>query len=478
MNADAELIVIGAGPAGAEAAIGAVEAGVDTLLVDENSAAGGQVYRAAPASFAAGREHAEDPDKRAGRILRDRLTAAGVRVAFRHQVWSVAPGFRVDAVGPEGPVCWRAPRLLVATGTAERVTPFPGWTLPGVIGLAAATVGLKSQYVVPGERTVVAGCGPLLAAVAAGIVKAGGDVAAVVDLGRPADWLRTLPAMVRRPDLAWRGARWVAGLRRHGVPLVSGHAIRDIKAEAGKLRVTTVPVDAAGRSKPDKTGPEFTGDAVAVGHGLVPTTEITRLLGADHVFDTASGGWIPERDALCRTSVPGLMAAGDGAGISGAAAAVYEGRLAGLAAAHDLGRLSPQPFRRDARELTKKLRHAGRFGRAMARVMALKPGQVESIPPETIVCRCEDVTREEIDAAVRDGARDVNQLKAWTRCGMGPCQGRTCGDVVGALVAQQLGDREKAGLWTVRVPLRPVPLDLLTGEYGYGDIPIPKAAPL
>jgi len=116
----------------------------------------------------------------------------------------------------------------------------------------------------------------------------------------------------------------------------------------------------------------------------------------------------------------------------------------------------------------------------MANLMALRPGHVESITPETIVCRCEDVTRAEIEAACDAGARDINQLKAWTRCGMGPCQGRTCGDVAGELLMRRMGtaSRETVGCFSARTPLRPVTVEALTGNFTYDEIPIPKAAPL
>src|SRR5690606_11450535 len=109
----------------------------------------------------------------------------------------------------------------------------------------------------------------------------------------------------------------------------------------------------------------------------------------------------------------------------------------------------------------------------------LREGAVEGISPQTIVCRCEDVTRADIEGAIDEGATHMNQLKAWTRCGMGPCQGRTCSDVVGELLAQRTGQpRDAVGCFTGRAPLRPVSLADVAGEYTYADIPIPKAAPL
>ena len=114
----------------------------------------------------------------------------------------------------------------------------------------------------------------------------------------------------------------------------------------------------------------------------------------------------------------------------------------------------------------------------MARLMAPRSGQVEAIAYDTVVCRCEDVTRAEVEEALERGAADVNQLKSWTRCGMGPCQGRMCGDTVAQIVAARTGSRAAAGAWTARVPLRPLNVDAMAGEFDYDDIPIPTAAPL
>src|SRR5439155_9116712 len=159
-------------------------------------------------------------------------------------------------------------------------------------------------------------------------------------------------------------------------------------------------------------------------------------------------------------------------------AAEHHGTLAGVAALHDLGRLPAADFERECAAARRLHDKAMRFGGAMAALMAIRPAQVAAIARDTIVCRCEDVTREEIERAIDDGAREVNQVKAWTRCGMGPCQGRSCADVVGELVALRVGGRDAAGYFTGRLPLRPVSLEAITGDYVYADIPIPKAAPL
>ena len=474
MTDDCDLVVIGGGPAGVEAALASAESGLRTVLVDEAPAAGGQVYRSRPEGF---RGAAVTPEAREGDCLRARLAASAVTTVADHAVWSVSPGFRVDALGPAGARSWRSRAVIAATGAQERVVPFPGWTEPGVIGLAGATILLKSQHVLPGRRTLVAGCGPLLLAVAAGLLKAGGEVAAVVDLASSADWAARLPALAGRPDLLARGAAWLARVKRAGVPILSRHGLLRVESVDGALRAVVGPVDADRRPR---TGAErlFTVDAVAVGHGLTPSGDVTRLLRAEHLFDAERGGWVARRDLDGRTSLPGLWVAGDGGGIAGAAAAAIDGRLAGLAAARDLGALSPIDHERATERLRRRAGRARRFGTAMAELMALRPAQVEAIPADTVVCRCEDVTRAEIEDAMAHGAVTANQLKAWTRCGMGPCQGRVCGDVAGALLARAAGRREDVGSFTGRTPFRPLSLDALAGDCDYADIALPPPAPL
>ena len=469
-----DLLILGAGPAGICAALAAREAGLETVVVDANPAPGGQVYRAAPASF---RIHDHNPDRRNGERLRTALAGSGAVVASGHTVWSVGRDLRVDAVGPDGPVHWRPRALVVAAGTSERVVPFPGWTLPGVMGLAAATILLKSQAMLPGRRTVVAGCGPLLAAVAHGILKAGGEVAAVVDLASRRDWAVRLPALAARPGDLARGLGWRLRTTLARVPWRYRHGVRRAMREGDALTVEIGPVDGDGAPL---DGPTTTlrADALVVGHGLTPATEVLRLLGARHEYRREAGGWVPVLDADQRTSVAGLYAAGDGCGVMGAAAAQQAGWLAGFTAARDLGRLAPDRYRLWTAPHRHRLARMRRAGRAMAGLLALRPGQVAAIPADTVVCRCEEITRTEIEAALACGVRDVNTLKSWTRCGMGPCQGRMCGETVAALVATRAGSRERAGIWTARVPLRPVDLAALTGEYEYADIGIPEAAPL
>ena len=472
-----DLVVLGAGPAGVAAANVASIEGAEVVIIDENSSAGGQIYRAPPNEFQPQNSFKSD-EFREGEKQRNILENSNLTALFKHRVWSVSSDLVVSTVGPNGLSSWHARSLIIANGALERIIPFPGWTIPGVIGLAASTILLKSQYVLPGQSTVVAGCGPLLIAVANGIIKSGGKVSAIIDLNSKSDWIKAFPRLLSRPDQLFKGMSWFANIMKAGIKLYGGHAVTNTKQVDNVLRISIAPINSAGSILDSKNQKIVEGDCLAIGHGLFPSTEITRLLKAKHIYDPLKGGWVPLIDDDFRSSIPGVYIAGDATGISGAFSAVQKGRIAGMAAVRDLNVMSSQKYKAKIKSELIILKKNENFGKAAVRLMKFRPELIQTITSETIVCRCEDVFRSEIDEAIESGARDLNQLKAWTRCGMGPCQGRTCSEAIEAILASKVGSRELAGQWTGRTPLRPVPIEQIIGKYTYEDIPIPENAPL
>jgi thioredoxin reductase/bacterioferritin-associated ferredoxin len=456
-----DVIVIGAGPAGAEAAIAARSFGLDVLVLDEADDAGGQIYRIGPESKAS-----------SGETLRQRLKDSGARLAFGHRVWTVSKmdsGFRIAAASASSTITGEASAVIVASGAIERFYPRPGWTLPGVIGLGAATVMMKSYGALPGRRVLVAGPGPLAPLVAHLVQQCGGKVVALSDPNPRRVWLKALPAILSRPSLLLEGAGWIASLRAKGVPVIYGWRIQSIGGSHHAESVTLV------RGTRER---RFDVDAVCFGDGLFPSTEIYRLLGAEIVYDPARGGWVPTLDTGQRTTLPKLYAAGDGAQLLGVAAAPLTGRIAALAAARDLGRITESEYLGRWSEARNQLGRVSRFGRALSQMMQPRFRALQTIPDNTIVCRCDDVTAGQIRKAVAQGASEINALKTATRCGMGPCGGRMCGEAVASLMECCGVSRESIGYWTARLPLRPVPISTLTGDFDYADIPIREPAPL
>ena len=471
MIATPDLAVLGAGPAGIHAALAADAAGLDVLVVDEAPFAGGQVYRA-PLDGSPG----QGTDGHVGDELRQALADSGAVTLAGHRVWTVTTTpIQLSLSGPSLVKTVRPRALLVAAGAVERVVPFPGWTLPGVIGLAAATALLKGPGPLPRGPVVVAGRGPLLAATAAGLLARGAELACVVDGAHRAEWLQAMPGLLSRPDLLSRGMAWLRRVHQAGIPVLYGHAVTEAFGGTTLDHIVIRPVDRHGRSRRGRTR-TVSARLLAVGHGLVPATEVLALLGVAYSYRPDERICAPEMDADGRTGVPGLYAAGDGTGIRGAASAALAGRLAGLAVARDLGALSADQHDALAARVRRSRRRADRAGRAMARLMAPPAGQVAGMPPDTVVCRCEDVTRGEIDRTLAAGASDLNQIKTRTRCGMGPCQGRVCAPTVAALAALHPHVAAPVRPWTVRPPLRPVPIGELVGQFAYDEIPSVKPA--
>ncbi len=469
-----DLLVIGAGPAGVQAAVTASELGMRVALLDEAVAAGGQVYRA-PVVPIAGAGDLHDPR---GDVLRLRLADSKAEFLPGHGVWNVARSavdndsiFGVSTMGPDGPATYRARALVVASGATERFYARPGWTLPGVIGLGAATVLIESFGLLPGRRVVVAGTGPLLSLVAHLVVQAGGKVVAVADTSLLRDWLRLLPEMASRPDLLLRGIGWQLELMKHRVPVHRGFDIERIHGSDAVTGARLVRIS-------DGSTVELEADSVCVGHGLVPSTEICRLLDAQQHYAPDQGGWVPQLDACQRTSIARLYAAGDGARLLGAAAAPLQGQLAALAAARDLAAAPEEVLDRAIAKTRGELARAARFGGAMARISGPRPQAMRDVPDHTIICRCEDINTGQIRAAVKAGARTLSALKSTTRCGMGPCGGRSCTASASALMECAGIDALEIGQTTARPPLRPVSLAAVTGEFDYADIPLPEPAPV
>jgi len=459
----APLLVVGGGPAGMAAAIEAARAGLACTLVDEGPRLGGQIYRQPPAGFrvrdarALGRDHAR------GEALRDELAAAGERVDVRPGTSVVGIwGRDVAWVAGDASGTITAEQLVLATGAYDRPVPFPGWTLPGVLTAGGAQALVKTMRVAPGRRALVAGTGPLLLVVANQLHKAGVAVLAVVEAGRPSWSPRAFGKVWREPGLlkdAWD--HWRA-LRRAGIPLRFNHTVFAAHGEREVEAVTCGPVDPETWRPMRERARRIDVDLLVVGFGFVPNTELTALAGCRHRYAHELGGWIPVRDARMETSVRGVFAAGDGAGVAGALAAVEEGRIAGITAAEQAGVLRAAEAERRRAAPAARLRSLAGVREVLDELSRLRPGLTELATPETVACRCEEVSIAEVDAALERGARDLQAIKLLTRLGMGPCQGRQCAPSMALHVAHAAGEGPEAmGRINPRPPVKPATVGAL-----------------
>ncbi|MEV2250705.1 FAD-dependent oxidoreductase [Streptomyces sp. NPDC050147] len=359
------------------------------------------------------------------------------------------PGFTVHALlgpGQEESVAVHADAVLLATGGYEKVLPFPGWTLPGVITAGGAQAMLKGGLVLPGRTAVVAGTGPLLMPVAVGLAAAGAKVAALVESAGPEPFARHAATLAAHPDKLAEGAWYATQLLRHGVPVASRHTVVEAHGKHALDAVTIAALDAAGRVRPG-TERRVDCDTLAVGHGMLPHTDLAEGLGC------RVDGVNVAVDSEQRTDVPGVWAAGEATGIGGAALSLAEGHIAGRSAAARLQGSTPDPRAWAAAAAARK--KARKFAAAIGAVYAPPAHWAEQLRDDTLVCRCEEVPASAVREAVEElGATDVRTVKLLTRAGMGWCQGRMCS----AAVAELAGCEERSA----RRPFaRPVPLGVL-----------------
>jgi D-hydroxyproline dehydrogenase subunit alpha len=420
---ECDAAVVGAGPAGIAAACRSAESGARTLLLEEGSAPGEQIYRHHPGTEAPPR--AREWMERLDRSHTARLFSTSVFDAT-----AAASGFEIHAEAPGRRLLVRASRLVLTTGARELFLPFPGWTLPGAMGAGGAQALLKSGASFRGRTAVVAGSGPLLLPVAASLARAGARVVLVDEQAPLWELLRFASALVGARDKLVEALRYRAAFART------------------RYRTGTWVAEARGRDRVEaaivtdgKAPREVPCDLLAVSWGLAPNTELPRLLGCrvDH------GG--VSVDARQQTSVPGVFCAGEPCGIAGADVALAEGEIAGLAAAEHWDSVSP-----DGGRLVAARDQGRRLASAMDRAFRLRPELKSLVRADTIVCRCEDVPISKLDPSW--GAREA---KLATRAGMGPCQGRVCGPALEFLFG--------SGSDSVRSPVRPVSIgSLLTPE--------------
>jgi thioredoxin reductase len=450
-----ELAVIGAGPAGLAAAMTADEAGLDVTVFDGEPAPGGQIYKAVGASPLAD-IGALGPDYADGASLVAAFHASGCRHVGSTDVWTLTPDGEIGLLSEDRASFVRARRIIIATGAQERPVPFEGWTLPGAMTAGAGQVLVKTAGVVPAGGVVLAGLGPLMLLLAWQYVRLGVKVRAVLDMTPAANFVRAaryLPAALTAGDYIAKGWRLHRDLKRAGIPI--HHRVTRIRA-IGTERVEAVEFAAGRRTRRIET------PIVLTHFGLVPETSLTRALRIAHHWDDGQQCWRPRVDDWGRTDRPRIQIAGDGRGIFGAKSAIWSGQLAALEAARAADMLSQTERDAKAAPIRGKQRRDHRVRPFLEALYAPGAPDWRRLPDAVIVCRCEEATAGDVRAAARAGAIGANQVKVFTRAGMGPCQGRQCGLSVARLMADATGRPiGEVELPRSRFPLRPIPLGAL-----------------
>ena len=480
-DADRDVVFVGAGRAGLAAAAAAARAGVLATVLDERPEPGGQYFKQLAPSHRFATPRARDRQFASGAERIARVQAAGVEIVSSATVWSAHAGGRETGAGAgsrsraaevevlvEGSARRiRARQLIIATGAYERAHPVPGWTLPGVMTTGAAQTLARAYRVAPGGRVLIAGNGPLNLQVACELAAGGVAVVAVAEAA-PFPGSRphaALAALRHSPELVARGIAYLSSLLRRRVPVLHRHVL--VRAEGGSERVERAVLARIDPGGNVVSGSEraFEVDAVCVGYGFHPSTELARLLGCEHHWTHGAGGAAVTRDDDSETSLSGVFAPGDGGGPGGAHAALAEGTLAGLAAARNLGQPLPPPLEALRRSARGERDRARRFQTALRRLFDAPSEPPGFIGDGVTVCRCESVTAGALRTRIAAGADESGALKRLTRAGMGRCQARYCGPRVAAWCAAARGEApDPSRLFAPRFPVKPVPAAALARE--------------
>ncbi|MGI9316582.1 MAG: FAD-dependent oxidoreductase [bacterium] len=454
MSVDA--LIVGAGPVGMSAALSLASVGASVRVVDEQAAVGGQVYRAVdrvteeyPDSLVAlGRDYAE------GTAITRLFDQSGVLFSPLTSVWDIEGGgnTRVGLVSKEKTEMVYPRNIILANGAMERPTPFPGWTLPGVMSVGGAQTLMKESGLVPEGKVVIAGSGPLVYLYANQLIASGSPPIAILD-GALADptfrhWGRLLKAFYADLASIRKGIGWLRQIHSSGVRHVRN--VTDWKA-IGEQTCNGVVFSYDGKSE------QIECDLFLVHDGVIPNTHLSMAADCQHQWNDLQSYWTPKVTAVGESSQPGIYITGDNAGIGGAEMAACQGRVVGHTVAHRLNLINLQALRDKTSTDQRRLKSL-----AIQRKFLdhhYRPMKFMQVPDslETVVCRCEEVTVGEIREVARRGCVGPNQGKAFTRCGMGPCMGRYCGNSVSQIIADTHGfSVEQVGHYRIRPPVRPI----------------------
>lgn len=358
--AEADLAIIGAGPAGLAAAAAGASYGLRTVVLDEAPQVGGrllgQLYRHR-GHWWIGRDIAAS--------LADEVVHHGAQIRLSSAVYGlyegVGAGFPWMVQVDPGPSL-RTRALIIATGAVEVPVPLPGWTLPGVMTIGAAQVLTNVHQVRPGRHGLVVGFSPLSFAIAQELRWAGISLAGIVMAppdgllplgGADAEWQRVARMGRLAPSLyrlgAWLvGQRWArqavigtfprAGVPWSGVPIRLATTAVALLGDEEVTGVRLASLDGRGRTRAEWIEAV---DFVCLSGGLSPLTDVMALAGLPLLEASALGGEVPLTSPYLETPRPGVFVAGNATGIEGAGVAIAQGHLAGLSAARFLAGSSP-----------------------------------------------------------------------------------------------------------------------------------------
>jgi len=461
-NSKYNVIIVGSGFAGIVAAEKLADSGLSILLIDENIHIGGQLLRKIPEELGEYLSYKPEKVKRIGFGFINQVKNNKIEILNKTTLVGIYENQEILLEQDrKRTFSLKYDVLLFATGARERFLPFKGWTLPGVYSTGMLQVLMKSSGVLPARKMLLAGSGLFLFAAGYEYLKNGGKLLGILEQSTMLDKVRFLPQLPFQFAKFSEGGKFVAKILFSGVPIRFRHKVIEARGDKALEEVVTAKVDAKGGviSGTEKT---YSTQALAVGYGFVPNIEAPQLAGCELEYSQDKGGWTVTVNDRLETTVENILAAGEITGVGGAFKSITEGEIAAAAILNKLGLVNDKNTDIKLKKLLRARKHHMSFVRCFNGLYDIKKKSILEIPDETIICRCENVTKKTIVDEIRSGWQDPNGLKMSIRCAMGQCQGRTCAPVIYDILSGVLGKSwEEIGLYSVRPPFKPVSVKAL-----------------
>ncbi len=452
-----DVLIIGAGPSGIAAASLLMKAALKILVIDENPQMGGQLWRKKIQNLHDQLSHTSKPLQNFKRYCSTTSYNKNISILTYTRILGIFPGKYILLSETKGGCSQiKASFIIFATGAREKVNPFKGWTLPGVMTLGATQILLKSHGIIASQQILLSGTGPLLYMLGGQIANSGGTVTAILEQHSLSSQLPIIRHLWGQWSKLIQGMQAFYHLMKKRVSIRPLEMIVEAKGKNKLEEVVTVKVTPDGDILPNSYKTYET-NLLACGNGFIPNIELPQLAGCDMRYRGHKGGWVVNVDHAMQTSVKDIFAVGEITGISGGEKGITEGKIAALSILKQLGKTTIEEIENLQTSQLKQREHFQHIGSVLNRLWQPNKNYYETLSDDTIICRCQDIYMGTIRKWIQEGFDSMHALKKATRCGMGNCQGRTCGPIIHHILTSCKQDTiEIPEPFSVRTPIKPI----------------------
>jgi len=456
-----DVVIIGGGFSGIVAANELANKGLEICILEENDFIGGQLLRRISNKLGKQTKNKLDYYKKQGLQYIENIKNKSIEQYINTLLIGVYSNDEILIEKEDKEVLKiKYKTLLFATGARERFLPFKGWTLPGVYSNGMLQVMMKGSGIIPSKRILIGGTGLFLFAVGYEILKNGGKVIGILEQSGMLNKLKMLPLFFDQFSKFAEGGKFLTKIYSSFTPVLYRRKIIEARGKNGLEEVIVAKVNGKGKII---TGTEkiYKTDTLGIGYGFTPNIEGPVVAGCKLIDKPELGGWVVDVDKYLATSIENIFAAGEITGIGGAQKSICEGKLSAISILNKFDKIDKNVFDSRFKKLSAARKKHLKFSVLFNTLYPVTKEDIFSIPDDTIICRCEDVTMGTIKKAVSSGLNTFNSLKIETRATMGNCQGRTCGRNINDLLKYSTDYIEPISF---RTPIKPVSLKNFIGE--------------